>query len=148
MPAFRPPPAGRARRNPWWLPLPLLIVLLPFGMAFWQSDADFVLGRMAAIEAKLLDRGPPHPMRGRPRYFPTFQLPSGERLQVSTGQVADELPPVGVPVLLRCSTVRPTDCRMPGTPLLDPVFYGIPGAWLAFTLFTMWLTWWPRRRRV
>lgn len=147
MATIRPHRSGRARRTPWWLPLPLLIVLLPIGTAFWQTDADFALGRTATVEAVLIDRGPPQATQRRPRYFPTFQLASGERLQVSTGQLADELPPAGEPVLLRCSTRRPTDCRMPGTPLLDPVFYGIAGVWLMLTLLTMGLTWWPRRRR-
>jgi hypothetical protein len=147
MAASRLRPLGAARRTPWWLPLPLLIVLLPIGAGFWQTDADFILGRTATFDAVLIDPGLPQATRGRPRYFPTFLLASGERLQVSTGQVADELPTVGDPVRLRCSSVRPTDCRMPGTPLLDPVFYGIAGVWLLLTLLTMGLTWWPRRRR-
>ena len=72
--------------------------------AFWQNDADFLLGRYETFEARLLDPGLPQARRGRPHYFPTFQRPNGERVHVAMGQLATELPTVGDPVTLRCST--------------------------------------------
>ena len=82
------------------------------------ADADFLLGRYETFEARLLDPGLPQARRGRPHYFPTFQRPNGERVHVAVGQLATELPTVGDPVTLRCSTQRAGLCKMPGAPVL------------------------------
>lgn len=129
------------------LPLPFLAVLALMAAAFWQNDADFLLGRDETFEARLLDPGLPQTRRGRPHYFPTFQRGNGERLHVTVGQLATELPTVGEPVALRCSTQRPGLCKMPGAPVLDPVFYGVAALWAAGTLALTWALWGPGRRR-
>lgn len=129
------------------LPLPFLALLALMAAAFWQNDADFLLGRYETFEARLLDPGLPQTRRGRPHYFPTFLRSNGERLHVAVGQLATELPTVGEPVSLRCSTQRPGLCKMPGAPVLDPVFYGIAAVWTAGTLALTFALWGPRRQR-
>ena len=139
----RPSPQRR-----WLLrlfPLPFLAMLALMVGAVWQNDVDFLLGRYETVEARLLDPGLPQLQRGRPRYYPTFLRSNGERLTVGVGQLATELPTVDAPVQLRCSTQRPSNCRMPGAPLVDPVFYGIAGAWALGTLFITTTRWRPRR---
>lgn len=130
------------------LPIPFLIGVGMMATAFWQSDADFVLGRVASVDAILMDRGPPHPTSGRPRYFPTFRSADGELLILERALVATELPPTDKLIRLRCSVNKPTNCKTPASPNLDPVFYGIAAAYSVLTAGFTLLLWRPFFRRL
>lgn len=125
------------------LPLPFLVGMAMVLTAFWQNDADFAFGHAAAVDAVLVDRGPPHPSRGRPRFFPTFRLADGQSLTLERAMVATELPPAGQAVQLQCSTRVPANCRMPANPGMDWVFCGAAGVWSLLTLGITWAMWGP-----
>jgi hypothetical protein len=129
-------------------PVPFLIGMVMFLAAFWQSDADFVFGRVTSVEAVLVDMGPAHPARGRPHYFPTFRLPSGQRLTLERATLAADLPPADQPVALQCSTRKPANCKVPGRAGRDMVFYGIAALWSAFAVGLAVAMWGPVCRRV
>lgn len=129
----------------WLAPLPFLLGVALIAVAFWKNDADFLLGRFTTQQAVLHDPGPPHHGRGRPRYYPSFRLANGQLLQLSNPLVADELPAPQQTLDLRCSASRPTVCKLPGMPILDPLFYAIALAWVAFAITLTGLLW--RRAR-
>lgn len=129
-------------------PVPFLIGMAMFSAAFWQSDADFVFGRVTSLEAVLVDMGPAHPARGRPHYFLTFRLPNGQRLTLERATLAVDLPPADQPVALQCSTGKPANCKVPGRAGSDVVFYGIAALWSAFAVGLAVAMWSPFCRRV
>lgn len=114
--------------------------------AFWQNDMDFVLGHAREIEAVLVDTGAVHPVRGRPRYSPTFKLTSGEALTLAHPVVASELPVAGATVRLLCSTRIPNNCKTPTAESSLP-FYGFASLWAAIAVGTAWLLWRPLLRK-
>lgn len=124
-------------------PVPFLVGILAIVSAFLNNDADFVFGNFVSVDAALMDRGPPHPTRGRPVYFPTFRLPDGEILEIERPMLATELPPADQPIRLRCSINKPGNCKTPATPMLDPVFYGIAVVWSLLAAGFAWLMWGP-----
>lgn len=125
----------------WLAPLPFLMGMLFVALAFWQNDADFALGHVTEVQARLLDAGPPHYGRGKPRYFPLFQQTNGQLLPFKQPLFADEMPPAKTLLTLRCSTRQPGLCKLPGTPVFDPLFYGIGGAWSVFALTLTGVLW-------
>lgn len=122
-------------------PVPFQIFMAMMFAAFWQNDADFVLGNVKVVDAVLVDRGSPHHSRGMPRYYPTFRLADGQLLTVENPAVAPDLPPVDQAVQLRCGSKKPALCKMPGIPDLDPVSYGIAAVWSLLTLLMTWALW-------
>lgn len=77
------------------VPIPFLLGLAMIATAFWQNDADFVFENAVSIDAVFIDSGAPQSGRGRPRFFPTFQLADGRLLTVERATVAAELPQKG-----------------------------------------------------
>jgi len=122
-------------------PIPFLFGMAMVVAAFWQTDADFVFGNVTSIDAVLIDKGPPHSVRGRPRYYPTFRLANGHLLKAESPVVATELPPMDQVVRLRCSTSNPGNCKMPASPDMDPVFYGIAAIWSVLSVAITWAMW-------
>jgi hypothetical protein len=128
-------------------PIPFLIGMAMVLAAFWQNDADFALGRAVSVDAVMVDGGPPHPSRGRPRYFPTFRLVDGQLLTLERAMVAAELPATGQPTQLLCSTRRPGNCRLPANPGMDRVFYGAAAVWCVLSIGIAGVVWGPFLRR-
>lgn len=130
-------------------PIPFLLGCLMIATAFWQNDADYVFAQVKTVDATLVDVGPSHPSRGRPRFYPSFRLSDGQILKLENAMVADEIPPANQTVQLRCSLRKPHHCKTPASPNIDPVFYAIAALWIALTLVitvVMWRTLYSRLR--
>lgn len=132
-------------------PLPFLLGAAGMNLGIWQNDADFLRGEVQEVEAIMVDAGPLERRTSRPRYSPTFQpVASGERFTLTTQPfVADELPPLGKPVILLCSKHTPTRCRTPDGQPVWP-FYAFTWIWTLLSIGTAALIWrptGPRRRR-
>lgn len=106
-------------------PIPFLLGMAMIVNAFWQSDADFVVGKVKVFDAVLVDRGQASETRGRPHYFPTFKLSDGQVLKLERPTLASKIAQSEQPVQLRCSTQRPTNCKIDADTNGDLVFYGI-----------------------
>lgn len=124
-------------------PVPFLMGVAMFVAAFWQTDADFALGKVATIEAMLVDSGQPRPSRGRPRYFPTYRLSDGRLLTLTRATVASDLPPPNHPIALQCSTVNPGNCKLSADSSEEWVFYGLALLWSLFSVVLAVLVWGP-----
>ncbi|MFG6430601.1 hypothetical protein [Roseateles sp. LYH14W] len=143
------------RSRPPWVeaafPLPFLLVAAGMNLGIWQNDADFLRGDVQQVEAIMVDAGPLERRTSRPRYSPTFQPVAGGAPFTLTTQpfVADELPPLGKPVVLLCSRYTPTHCRTPASQPQLPN-YAFTGLWTLLSIGTAALIWqpmWRRRRR-
>jgi hypothetical protein len=133
------------------LPLPFLLMMAGLYLAIWQNDADFLRGSVQDVEAVMVDAGPLERTTSRPRFRPTFQPVAGSApFTLEEPLVADELPPRGQPVMLRCSRHTPNRCRTPAHEPRWP-FYAFTGVWTLWSVGIAALLWTPfargRRRR-
>lgn len=122
-------------------PIPFLLGMAMIVNAFWQSDADFVVGKVKVFDAVLVDRGQASETRGRPHYFPTFKLSDGQVLKLERPTLASKIAQSEQPVQLRCSTQRPTNCKIGADTNGDLVFYGIVLLWSLMALGITWAMW-------
>ena len=128
-------------------PIPFLLGMAMIVSAFWQSDADFVVGKVKVFDAVLVDQGQASETRGKPHYFPTFKLSDGQILTLERPTLASKIPQGEQPVQLRCSTQQPRNCKIGADSNDDLVFYGIVLAWSLFALGITWAMWGTRVRK-
>lgn len=129
----------------YFVPIPFLLGLAMIATAFWQQDADFAFENTVSIDAVFIESGAPQSSRGRPRFFPTFQLADGRMLTVERATVAAELPQKGQAVQLLCSSKKPGNCKMPNSAVSDFVFYGIAALWSLIAAGVTYAMWRPQR---
>jgi hypothetical protein len=136
--------------RPRWVaavvPLPFLLIAAGMLLSIWQNDIDFLRGQVHEVEAFMVDTGPQERRTSRPRFRPTFQpVAGGEPFTLDGPFLASELPPLGRPVTLVCSLVRPTRCRTPAFESPVP-YYAMTGIWTLWSVLIAAVLWMPTRR--
>lgn len=128
-------------------PIPFLLGMAMIVSAFWQSDADFIIGKVKVFDAVLVDPGQAHETRGKPHYFPTFKLSDGQILRLERPTLASKISQGDQPVQLRCSTQQAGNCKIGADTNDNFVFYSIVLIWLLIAISITWAMWGMRLRK-